>query len=217
MKHAILLTVLVAVVPTVFATDKVPLKLELPRPLFVGTPVPIALKNLEKPHPGGRRPDFLVPPGVVNLAAGKPVTSSDPEPLLGDLEQITDGHKSGDEGNVVELGPGPQWVQIDLGASQTLHAIVFWHFHAQVRAYRGVVVQVSDDPDFAQGVTTLYNNDYENAVGLGVGASFAYIETYEGRLVDARGVKARYVRLYSAGNTSSPLNHYIEVEVHGLP
>jgi hypothetical protein len=30
-------------------------------------------------------------------------------------------------------------------------------------------------------------------------------------------VKGRYVRLYSNGNTSNDLNHYVEVEVYGTP
>ena len=36
-------------------------------------------------------------------------------------------------------------------------------------------------------------------------------------MVDAKGVSARYVRLYSNGNTSDELNHYTEVEVYGKP
>ena len=44
-----------------------------------------------------------------------------------------------------------------------------------------------------------------------------YIESFEGRLVDAKGVKARYVRLFSAGNNANKLNHYVEVEVFGKP
>jgi hypothetical protein len=44
-----------------------------------------------------------------------------------------------------------------------------------------------------------------------------YVETYEGKLIDAKGVRARYVRLYSNGNSSNELNHYIEVEVFGTP
>ena len=50
-----------------FAQDKVPLKTELPKPLFVGTPVPINVPNLE-PKLSGKRPDFMVPAGTVNLA-----------------------------------------------------------------------------------------------------------------------------------------------------
>ena len=44
---------------------------------------------------------------------------------------------------------------------------------------------------------------------------FDYIETYEGRPFAVPGVKARYVRLWSNGNTSDDMNHYIEVEVFG--
>jgi hypothetical protein len=44
-----------------------------------------------------------------------------------------------------------------------------------------------------------------------------YVETSEGKLIDAKGVRARYVRLHSQGNSSNDLNHYIEVEVFGKP
>jgi hypothetical protein len=44
-----------------------------------------------------------------------------------------------------------------------------------------------------------------------------YVETSEGKLIDAKGVRVRYVRLYSNGNSSNELNHYIEVEVFGKP
>ena len=38
----------------------------------------------------------------------------------------------------------------------------------------------------------------------------------EGKLIDAKGVKARYVRLFSNGNNANKLNHYVEVEVFGF-
>jgi hypothetical protein len=196
--------------------ETVPLRLDLPRPLFVGTPVPVRLPNLEAPR-SGPRPAFLVPKGTVNLALNKEVTSSDMEPLLGDLEQIVDGDKDGSEGSYVELGDGKQWVQIDLGKSHPLYAVVAWHFHSQARVYKNVVVQLSDDPDFVTGVTTIFNNDMNNELGLGAGKDPAYIETNEGRIFDAKGTVARYVRLYSSGNTTSEMNHYVEVEVYGTP
>ena len=44
------------------------------------------------------------------------------------------------------------------------------------------------------------------------------LEVYRnGRVVDAKGTKARYVRLWSNGNTSNDMNHYCEVEVFGTP
>lgn len=215
MKHVILLTVFAAALPAVFAADKVQLKTELPPPVLIGTPVPIKLPNLE-PKPADNA--FMVPAGTVNLAAGKTVTASDSEPLLGDLTLLTDGDKAADEGCFTEFGPGKQWVQIDLGATSTIHAVWVWHFHSQSRAYLDVVVQVSDDADFVNGVTTIYNNDHDNTSGLGVGRDPAYLETNRGRLIPApeAGVKGRYVRLYSAGNTTNNLNHYIEVEVFGV-
>jgi hypothetical protein len=42
-----------------------------------------------------------------------------------------------------------------------------------------------------------------------------YLETNEGRLIDARGVKARYLRLHSRTSTFTALNPYIEVEAWG--
>lgn len=199
-----------------FAEDKVPLKIELPKPLFVGTPVPVKLPNLE-PARQGKRPDFMVPAGTTNLAAGKKVTSSDNEPVIGSLDLVTDGDKAGDEGSWVELGPGKQWVQIDLEKSAEISAVLLWHYHSQARVYLDTVVQVSDDPKFEKDVKTIFNSDFQNELGLGAGKDLAYIESYEGKLIDAKGVKGRYVRLYSKGNTTNKLNHYIEVEVFGKP
>ena len=196
------------------AQERVPLPLVLPKPLFVGTPVPLNVPNLEKPT-GVKRPPFLVPAGTVNLALHKPVTASDTYPLIGETPFVTDGEKGGSEGTYVELAPGSQWVQIDLGAPATLYAIVCWHFHAQARAYYRVVVQVSDDSTFKSGVQTLFNNDALGKAGRGAGNDPVYVETSEGRLIDAKGWRARYVRLYSDGNTMSALNHYVEVEVFG--
>ena len=192
------------------------LKIQLPKPMFVGTPKNIRTPNLETVT-GKPRGPFMVPAGTVLLSAGKPVTASDKEPVIGDIAYVTDGKKSGEDGYYVELGPMLQWVQIDLGKSQELQAIVAWHYHSQARVYRDIVVQVSDDKDFIGGVTTVFNNDHDNTTGLGAGKDKEYIETFDGKLFDPKGVKARYVRLYSGGNTSNDMNHYVEVEVYGLP
>jgi len=197
------------------APGRAPLKLKLPKPQFVGTPKNVKTANLEAPRKIGKRPPLLVPAGVTNVARGKTVTSSDSEPLIGELSLITDGNKEAEEGSFVELAPGKQWVQIDLGKRHGIYAIVVWHFHRQARVYRDVVVRVSDDAKFATGVRTVYNNDHDNSSGLGKGADKEYFETYEGRLIDAKGVRGRYVRLYSRGSTEGEMNHCIEVEVHG--
>jgi hypothetical protein len=214
-KNRFLLAVLL-VTTAAFAQDKVVLNTKLPPPLFVGTPVPINVPNLEPPI-RGKRPDFMVPAGTINLAKNKKVSSSDDSPDVGTLDMVNDGDKAGDEGSWVELGPGKQWVEIDLAKKANIYAVLVWHFHSQARVYRDVVVQVSDDPAFTSGVTTIFNNDFHGDLGLGAGKDLNYIETYQGKLIDAKGVGGRYVRLYSNGNTANKLNHYIEVEVWGKP
>lgn len=189
------------------------LKVEYPKPLFAGTPRPISLPNLEAA--GIKRPDIMVPAGTTLLSKGKKVTSSDSLPVIGELSFLTDGDKTGIDGAYVELGPGTQWVQVDLGATAKIAAVAVWHFHSQARVYHDVIIQISDDAEFKKGVTTIFNNDDDNSSKLGKGSDKAYVETNMGRVVDAKGAAGRYVRLYSNGNTSDELNHYCEVEVFG--
>ena len=191
------------------------MKLKLPKPMFIGTPTNLRSPNLEVVTGKSRAP-FYVPKGTVLLSLKKTVTSSDSQPVIGELDMITDGEKAGGDGYFVELGPGSQWVQIDLGAPHPLSAILLWHYHSQARVYRDVVVQVSNDASFKTGVTTVFNNDHDNSSKIAQGTDKEYIEVAEGRLVDPKGAKGRYVRLYSKGNTTNDLNHYVEVEVYGL-
>ena len=211
------LGLLVAVPGAVSAQEKMePIPLELPKPMFEGTPQNLSVPNLEKPL-GRARDPFLAPAGVTNVSFEKVVTSSDMEPIIGDLEQATDGDKKGAEGSFVELGPGVQHLTVDLGAPHEIYAILVWHFHKTARAYLDVVVQVADDADFTKNVRTLFNNDHDDTSGLGAGTDMNYVETSEGKLVDAKGAKAQFVRAYSNGNNANDLNHYVEVEVFGRP
>jgi hypothetical protein len=193
-----------------------PIDLKLPKAMFIGTPQNMQVENLEKPL-GKPRPPFLAPVGTKDVSTGKSVSSTDEEPIIGEIEMITDGDKEAGDGSFVELGPFTQHITIDLEKKYNIYAIVLWHFHKQPRVYFDVIVQISDDPDFINGVTTVYNNDLDNSSGQGVGKDMHYVETAEGRLIDAKGVEGRYVRCYSNGNTNNDLNHYIEVEVFGKP
>ena len=191
----------------------VPLDPGFPPELIEGTPKPMNVPNLmQAPN---KAPEFRVPEGTELLSKGKPVTSSDDAPLIGDLTLVTDGDKEAGEGYYVELLDGLQWVQIDLETPATIHAIWLWHFHSQKRAYHDVIIQISDDPEFKTGVTTVYNNDYDDSAKMGKGEDRPYVESRYGMAMDAKGTKGRYVRLYSNGNTSNEMNHYIEVEVYG--
>lgn len=206
-----------AAAPAAPAGDLVEIALEFPKPMFIGTPVPAELPNLEKADPSKVVKSIMVPKGTTNLAKGKTVTSSDSAPIIGELSLVTDGDADGADGSFVELMPGKQWVQIDLGAESNIYKIAMWHYHKQAQAYIDVVVQVSDDPEFKAGVTTLWNSDHDDSSAMGKGSDPAYVETNHGRVIDAKGIKARYVRLWSNGNTSNDMNHYCEVQVYGTP
>ena len=197
--------------------EKVPLPVKLPKAVFAGTAANTKVgPNVEK-LTGKPRAVPLVPKGTVNLAFKKKVTSS-AAPFSGSLDLITDGDKEARDDSAVELKPKLQWVQIDLGASSPLYYVVVWHFHLEPIIFHNVIVQVSNDPNFVDGVTTVFNNDQENNAGLGIGKDREYFESNEGKLIDAKGTKARYVRLYSKGSTfRDPLNRYTEVEVFGTP
>jgi hypothetical protein len=192
----------------------VPIQIELPAPAFRGTPVPRKEPNVEEPRLKPR-PPFLAPEGTVNLARGKSVACSETAPVSGELDFVTDGDKEASDFGYLELRPGTQWVQVDLGQRAAIYAVLVWHSHAEARVYRDVIVQVSDDPDFLEA-QTVFNNDYDNSSGMGIGSNQGYVETSEGKLIDCQGVEGRYVRLYSKGNHIDDKNHYTEVEVFGL-
>lgn len=191
-----------------------PVPIVLPKPLFEGTPVPPNVPNLEKPL-NRPRPPFLAPSGVRNVAAGKLASSSDSDPVIGNLDMITDGNKRGTDGSFVQLKEGVQSIVIDLEAKHTIYGILVWHYMKEPRSYASVVVDVANDPDFISNVRTIFNNDSTNAAGLGIGRDLRYVETSEGKLIDAKGVEARYVRLFSNGSDKAATNHYVEVEIFG--
>jgi hypothetical protein len=203
--------------PTAHAqAAKEPLMLKLPAPTLKGTPGDLPSGPDLEPLSDKPRPPFLVAKGTVNVALGRPVTSS-ATPFTGELSQITDGKKEAYDADAVEFKKGTQWVQVDLGAPHTLEAIVFWHDHRYIQAMRDVVIQVSNDPEFKDGVVTLFNNDKDNSSGLGVGTDREYFETAQGQIVDGRGTKARYIRGYTRGSSSGALNCWQELEVYALP
>jgi hypothetical protein len=205
-----------AVAADAASADKEPLKIELPEAFFGGTPSEYYDPNLE-PEDFKDRAPFMAPKGSMLVSKGKPVTSSVKAPLVGELKMLVDGDKNYAKNSLIELPEGLQWVQIDLQASHAIDAVLVWHFYEGKRVFFDVIVQVSDDPEFKTGVTTLYNNDLENKCGLGVGKGKQYFENNKGRLMDGKGVTARYVRSYTNGNSDNDKNHYVEIEVFGRP
>lgn len=199
------------------ADDLVPLKPKLPEPAFVGTPKePPPGTNIEGPSKEPRKP-LMIPANAKNIAPAAKISASDANATPDALAKITDGNKEATDAAVVTLRKGVQYVQFDFGAPQEIFAIVIWHAHDTPKVYHSVVMQTAGDAGFTKEVRTLFNNDTANACGRGAGTDREYFETFEGKTIDTKGVKARYLRLYSKGSTDSSLNEYTEVEIYGRP
>ncbi len=208
------LTVSLVLPSLVTAADTAPLPLQLPLPTLKGTPDDLPTgPNVEK-LPDKPRPAFMAPKGVKNVAVGKKVTSSVEKLYTGTLPQITDNKKEAYDEQVVEMRKGTQWVQIDLEKEYPIYAIVIWHDHRWLQVFHDIVVQTAADAEFTKDVKTIFNNDYDNTSGLGIGTDKEYFENHEGKLIDTKGVKARYLRFYSKGSSLSAYNVYQEIEVY---
>ena len=130
---------------------------------------------------------------------------------------MTDGDKEAEESSILLLHKGLQWVQFDLGGPHEIYAMAIWHAFDTPKIYHSVIVQLADDADFTDNVRTLFNNDRENSAGLGIGVDRQYFESNRGKIIDAKGARARFVRLYSNGNSDSRMNEYTEVEIYARP
>jgi formylglycine-generating enzyme required for sulfatase activity len=191
----------------------VPLHIDLPKRRFLSYAPQSKVIPRFKPYVFSRR--LMVPHGVTNVALSKPILSQ-ADPVTGSLAMITDGHKDGGHELRVELPPGLQTVTIDLETTHTIYGVQTWHTVDNTPAvYHDVIVQVSDDLDFISNVHTIFNNDMDNSAGCGVGWDWHYPESYVGLLIDAGGIRGRYIRLFSNGSSVGKSNHYVEVEVYG--
>ena len=191
-----------------------PLILDLPAPAFKSIPKNLQLGPNVEPLSGKPRLPMMVPPGLENVALSSTFTSSDRNVTRANLDKLSDGDKAASDQSVIFLRKGTQWVQVDLGSLGEIFALVIWHAHNTPKIYHDVIVQVADNPDFTKNVRTVFNNDSDNSSGLGVGTQREYVETYEGKLINAKGVKARYIRFYSKGSTESALSEYTEIEIY---
>jgi len=179
---------------------------ELLRPLDPTMP-----KGADQNHHDG----VFVPEHTKLLSAGKPVKSSSSRLISGCLQAVTDGVIRADNGPQLTLPRGKQWIEIDLGKKARIHAVMVWHAPGSDRSYRDVIVQLSPNRNFGQKARTIFNNDIDNSSGVGRGLDPEWTEGPNGKLIEAGGLKARYVRLYSSGNSDNDRNHYTEVRVYG--
>jgi hypothetical protein len=146
--------------------------------------------------------------GATNVALGRAITSST---TVQNPAYVTNGDKT--SANYAGVIEGVQWIQIDLGQSYSVSQVNLWHYFADGRTYRDVIVKLSTTADFSSGVVTVFNNDTNNSAGQGTGTHAEYAETAAGRTITFSPVTARYVRLWTNGSSVNVYNHYVEVEV----
>lgn len=117
---------------------------------------------------------YLVPPGeTTNLAEFQPVTALDSIEASGwGVANLVDGittSTAASEGYHSAYGPTttpPKWVQVDLGSAKAVQQVVLYpadptNYSPNTPGFGFPVryeVQVSDDPTFATGVTTVVDN-----------------------------------------------------------
>ena len=191
--------------------------------VLLSRPLDIRSPNLEPSRGAKPRPPVDVPIGCDRLlSASCKVSSSDTNLTPKALLLVTDGNKEYSDISTVKLAPGIQWVQLEFGFAQKIHAIYIWRYLSEPHVFRDMIVQLSNDAGFQEDVETVFNNDDDNTVGLGVGRDKEYIETFMGRSIPVNGIKARYVRIYSNGSVmdrgkTDKANYYTEIEVYGEP
>lgn len=234
--HYVTVCLLVAPIALLPAEEMVPLKIDYP-PAMAGFSGHNELGPDVECYDGSKPTvTLLVPLGTTNVALHKPVTASTGTTNLyadlphiqqhpteisktapANLDWITSGDKSVRTNTAfLRVGVHKQYIQIDLGAEVRIYAVAVWHCYYYLNeVFNNVIVQICDQPDFQENVSTIFNNDVKNELGLGAGKDRLYCETRWGRLIDAKGIKGRYVRLYSNGSNLGKINYYLQVEVYG--
>lgn len=198
------------------AANTVTIRPVFPKPFFASGPFAANLPNLEAPGKAAPVLEFAVPAGTALVSENLPVTAS-VKPVQGRLGMVTDGDLSSYPDALVALPGGGQWIQLDLGRPQAVQKIHLWHAHNRTDVYLDLVVQLSEDPEFKSGVTTLYNADADNSLGLGAGTDPAYLETNHGRVIDGRGTVARHVRVWGSGSYRDGQLRFAELQVYASP
>ena len=113
------------------------------------------------------------------------------------------------------------YYQIDLGARYDIKTVNMWRYWVDKRTYYNTVVVLSDNGSFAVGDRlVLFNADYTNRFGFGIGIDMKYPESNKGISMNVSDVlrantyEARYLRVYAAGSNQNYYNHYTEIAVY---
>ena len=116
--------------------------------------------------------------GMNNLAFQRPASQSGDAGYDSGSSLATDGNIRNGGWNI---GPKATWRyrQIDIGRPRDIDSLRVWHELSDSRRirYKDVVIRLSTTADFTSDVTTVFNNDLDNSLGLGAGTDGEYDET----------------------------------------
>jgi hypothetical protein len=195
--------------------------------------------------PPSEAPTLKLPSGSTNLAYGRSITTNFPDPIMGQLDMITDGNKgvlTYSDGRLryidadncyVEFSPsihsmsgdeftklGPRFVQFDFQESNFFDAIWIWAGYRDhgYDVVRKLVIQISQDPKFATNPTTVFNCDTDNSLGFGLGSDRPFASSRFGKLIRIKPTLGRYVRIWCNGSVMFPREtRLVEIEIYGRP
>lgn len=143
----------------------------------------------------------------INAALNKAVTSNGTAGG-GALSNVTNGNLARGDYALISTSDGPKYVQVDLADSYDIVGVnIRSDWGSDAGSYRyghDYVVQLAADAAFTTGVTTIFNNDADNTLGLGAGEDPLYIEPADGaglHIPLETPVAARYVRYWANGHT----------------
>ena len=156
---------------------------------------------------------YTAPIGTpVNVALNKPVSFLKPMSYTGSSSAnvVNDGVYN--PGSYAGTSDGTNWAQIDFGASYTVDRanVCIYHDWNPNR----VLIQFSDDPTFATGVTTVFNSDKENTYGQGAGTDELYADSETGHNFSFQPVTARYMRVWNSGNWGAGSAVFEEIQAY---
>ena len=98
------------------------------------------------------------------------------------------------------------YITIDLGQPCEVIGVTIWHYYGNDRAYCAQKVAVSLTGEF----------DGEEYVAYDTGTEYGPPESPQGNAITFPAHTARYVRHWSAGSTSNPYVHFLEIDVYGV-
>ena len=97
------------------------------------------------------------------------------------------------------------YITIDLGNFYYITGVTIWHYYGNDRAYCAQKIALSTTGDFVGEEQVVYDT----------GTEYGPPESPNGNAFVFPATVARYLRHWSAGSTSNPYVHFLEIDVYG--